>query len=252
MRHLLLALAVLSLGCIGAQENGPAAEATTTTQAISTTTTTTSTTVTSTTETTLPPALPPEECAAQNASFWRALCLDGAAYAQGDARLCGTVFCAARFEGPGLCGNITLNSTDWVAYKRNACVAWAQRQPYLCDESLRSGECIRWYALLDNDPELCESTAHNILVDCPGDFAYWRGNMSACNARRTLAVRSECQNRYWEMVAVDNMNASLCAPIKLPHAENACMVRAGYSGPPEKHPLYGLRTQIISGPSEGG
>ena len=185
----------------------------------------------------------PDGCETLGASFWIALCQDGTAYSSGDSRRCGTVYCMARFEGRTACEGIDSNSTGWVSHRRRACMAWAARTPYLCEGLLKSGDCFRWYALLDNDLNLCMKARNNPGDDCLYEFSFWRGNVSVCEGWNTGQKRAECEAGYWQMEAWDSMEKEYCRQVRFPAARQRCEDLALHRG--ERHPLFGIEKELI-------
>lgn len=253
MRLYALLLVMLALGCAEKAVEEPAAQASTTLADAPAATSTTAAEIRPT-ATEAPPSTaanqpavnPANGCAGLNASFWRSLCRDRWAYITHDESLCGTVYCTAYFQGPGACQETGLNSTDWRGYKMRACEAWAAGTPYKCDTVMKSGECIRWYAILQGNLTLCQTADRNGREACASDMAYWRGDRSYCMDYKTAENRLACEAAYHTMAATDRSDPGYCAPIRLVKPHSDCLKAAGYSGRPEGHPLYGIDRQIIS------
>jgi hypothetical protein len=248
MRTIALLAVMLALGCVSQTQ-----EATTTTATVATTTSSTSTTATTATTTTETSATTTSStlpaisgCDELNATFWRALCYDDGAYAENDPQLCRTVYCKARFEGESVCGTVDLNMSDWTHIRMKACEAWADRTPFKCREVMKSGDCIRWYAMLEGNMTLCEG-AENMQGDCAAEFAYWRGDIGACGKYKTPLRIGACESNYWRMAALDNGDPGFCAGITAPRLTGECRDVANWTGRPEKHPLFGLKEQLIGG-----
>jgi len=241
MKHLTILALALALGCIGGQN-----ETTTTTAATNPTTTSIATTSTETagTTTTAQPVTP-AECDSLNATFWRALCYDGRAYETQDPGLCRTVYCKARLLGAGYCGEIRSDAEDWIGYKRTACEAWANRRPFMCDGIMKSGDCLRWYALLGNDIAFCQKAENTALDDCLAEFSFWRGNQSLCRNYKTNERILPCEAEYYLMEAVDTSDDGYCAGIKVPKTISDCHQLTKTLRTDKKHPLYGLEKQLI-------
>ena len=239
-----VAVLVLALGCIGDGNPRPVESATTST--VATTSTLESTTTSSTAETTTTTQAAVAACDALNASFWRALCYDDEAYLSGETRYCRTVYCLARFSGAGECDGVRSDDLEWFAYKKTACLAWAGKSPFICDPIMKSGDCIRWYALLQVNMSLCVRAQNNPGDDCAREFATWRGDLDACNVYRTMESRSKCQDEYYRMMAVDNQKKSYCDSIMNPNRREDCRQNSKFAGDPNKHPLYGVDKQLIT------
>ena len=245
---------MLVLGCAGwPQEEAMTVTTSTAVNAPETSSTAAAERVSTTTETVSSTIIRPsttvnlvDECSSLNASFWRSLCRDKWAYITHDETLCGTVYCTAYFEGPGACQEAHLDSADWRGYKLMACEAWAGGTPYKCDSIMKTGECMRWYAMLQGNLTLCQAADRNRRQDCASDFAYWRGDWSYCGEYKTVENRLACEAAYHTMAATDRADPGYCAPIRLAKLHGDCLEAAGYSGRPEGHPLYGVDRQIIA------
>ncbi|MFH1055244.1 MAG: hypothetical protein V1744_04020 [Candidatus Altiarchaeota archaeon] len=237
MRRLILLLIVAVLGCISADEG-----AITTTTMDTTISTSTST---STTIQTIKPLPALAVCDSMNASFWQAICYDDAAYGTGDIRYCRTFYCRAKFNGADECARVDSDATDWFAYKRRACEAWAAGVFYACEGVMRSEDCIRWYALLGNNMTLCIKAQNSPGEDCAAEFAYWRGNINVCATYKTVTNRVDCEARYYIMAAADGREAQYCDSIMNPMERNRCRELADYAGDPRKHPLYGVDKELL-------
>ncbi|MFH0862139.1 MAG: hypothetical protein V1875_03830 [Candidatus Altiarchaeota archaeon] len=246
MKRVLVLLVAAGLGCLcGTQD-----QATTTTTIMETTSTTLETT-TSSTSTTLEAAPPTSstlpdlpECQMLGATFWRALCYDDAAYSLGEPGLCRTVFCKAKFGGAGVCGSLDLQTNDWVAYQRIACEGWANGSFSDCRFSLNRNGCIRWYALIANNFTLCDSAEATVRDNCAWEFAYWRGNASHCDRYNTNAKLYECRSYFFDMLSTDRKDPEFCRDIMIPKLAGDCRETANWTGPEEKHPLFGAFRQL--------
>jgi hypothetical protein len=247
MRGAALLLVIIALGCIGAQTPPEPTTITTsptaTTSTITSTTTSTATSSTSTTTTTTVPRLP--DCDKLTARFWRAICYDNKAYERKDPSLCRTIYCRARLLDPQACDDVQNNATDWEAYKKRACEAWAARSAYLCRGIMKSGDCSRWYMMLEGNYSLCQFAQNTVRDDCSAEFAYWRGDMDSCHTYNTVGKRLECESNYYMMVALDNGDPWYCNGIRVPKILGECRLQANWTGPAEKHPLYGLKEQLL-------
>jgi hypothetical protein len=247
MKGYALLLVVAALGCLCG--GGQKQETTSTTSLETTYTTTTQYTTTltqspttSSTATTLPVL---QECDDLKATFWKALCLDDAAYRTSDERLCHTIYCKARFEGFEVCDDLYIDNPGWRSFQQRACEAWANKTIYGCRGILDSSSCIRWYTLLANNFTYCDSIESRGGENCAWDFAYWRGNMSVCDKFKTVGNIYACEANYYMMLAQDSADPNLCKAIRVPRVAGECRDAANWTGPQEKHPLYGARMQLL-------
>jgi len=188
-------------------------------------------------------------CDGLNATFWRALCYDEAAYGKNDSRLCRTVYCKARLEGASVCDSVKTNSSRWRGYMLRACEAWAANSPHRCDRTLGSGDCIRWYAMLAGNYTLCLGAENNPWDDCTAEFAFWRGNTTGCYTHNTAERVRSCLAEYAMMEAADSGDVGYCEAIVSPKLSGQCRELAGYAVHLEDHPLYGIREQLY--PEDG-
>ncbi len=214
------------------------------------TTTSTTTTTTSTTTTTYrygnerwePDT---KSCDMEGSRFWRALCYDEFAYMLSNKSFCRTVYCKARFDGAKVCEDVPSDSLQWRAYRQKACEAWAERSPFVCDPIMKSEDCIKWYAMLAQDINLC-GKADRGSNSCGALFSFWRGADEVCWNERSLTLRRECESMYHKMRGMDNVLIAECQKVKKVKDKKEC-IEATKGWISKMSELYAIDNELLEG-----
>jgi hypothetical protein len=229
MRFFVVFFVVFLCGCVCLGGEGDVVVPTTSTslEVLTTTTTVLSTSTTvSSTSTTLKSLLVSEceELAAVN-PFAGVYCYDFYAMEHDDVDFCKTFYCYVFVSGDGSSCDLEKTNVD-----RRICNALASRDIEVCRGSFDTDICYRTYGLVVNDYTICQKgvASRNPGWLCAVDFARVNVDLTFCD-RINSRDQGACRDIYYEWVAMDALDESLCLKIKGQSTVSSCVRAVRYA-----------------------